>query len=40
LVGVELMCDGQPVRAQVFFQQAADLGEDAGVLAGFLEQSR
>lgn len=39
LVGVELLCDGQPARAQVFFQRAADLGEDAGVVAGFLEQA-
>ncbi|HEX5443504.1 MAG TPA: tetratricopeptide repeat protein [Pirellulales bacterium] len=40
LVGVELVCDGQPDRAQVFFQRAADLGEDAGLLQRFLERER
>lgn len=37
LVGVELHFDGQADRARPFFERAADLGEDAGLLKGFLQ---
>lgn len=37
LVGIELHFDGQADRARPFFERAADLGEDAGLLKGFLQ---
>lgn len=37
LVGIELHFDGQAGRARPFFERAADLGEDAGLLKRFLQ---
>lgn len=37
LVGIELHFDGQAARARPFFERAADLGQDAGWLKGFLQ---
>lgn len=37
LVGFELFVDGQAARAKVFFERAAALGEDAGLLKAFLQ---
>lgn len=36
LVGIVLFFDGQTTRARLFFERAADLGEDEGLLKQFL----
>lgn len=38
LVGIELHFDGQAARARPFFERAADLGQDAGLLKDFLRE--